>query len=208
MVGWLWLNGLSDYSFKYILNIGGYMDFHEALDSVLIGMPELPKDGLIPVKSNLEKAEPGKRVSQLPKPTRKLAWRAKAPLSDSVERGINEAEGDLEKPQDNGLKKPSAPETDSPEEIIDPAELDSGEDLEGLDVPPGDESRDGTIPGLPSGRGYNVQQAKGQLDGIIKQWMDMAGNYPEGDKRHNFLEIGERLREISAVINRDYIEKQ
>ena len=59
--------------------------------------------------------------------------------------------------------------------------------------------------GMPSGSGYTIQGAKGQLDGILKNWMDLAGNFPEGKKRHEFLEIGERLREISAVINRDFL---
>jgi len=73
----------------------------------------------------------------------------------------------------------------------------------------GDEGLGGEeIPGLPSGGGYTVEMAKGQLDGIIGKWMDLAGNYPEGDERHKFMEIGERLREISAVLNRDFIGKR
>jgi hypothetical protein len=64
------------------------------------------------------------------------------------------------------------------------------------------------IPGLPSGGGYTLEIAKGQLDGILGKWMDIAGNYPEGDQRHKFIEIGERLREISAVIQRDFLSGQ
>lgn len=80
------------------------------------------------------------------------------------------------------------------------------------DLPPREEaapteaaSTGEVVPGLPSGSKYTLSQAKGQLDGIIKFWMDLAGNYPEGEQRHKFLEIGERLREISAVLNRDFL---
>ena len=79
------------------------------------------------------------------------------------------------------------------------------EDITDADLPEPEEQE---VPGLPSGSKYTLQQAKGQLDGVIRQWMDLSGNYPEGDKRHNFLEIGERLREITAVIQRDYLEAQ
>jgi hypothetical protein len=61
------------------------------------------------------------------------------------------------------------------------------------------------LPGLPSGKSYTLNMAKKQLDGILEQWMDLAGNYEEGEERHNFLEIGERLREISAVLQRDFL---
>lgn len=59
--------------------------------------------------------------------------------------------------------------------------------------------------GLPNGGDYTTQNAKEQIDGILKNWLDLAGQYPEGDLRHNFLEIGERLREISGVLHRDFL---
>jgi hypothetical protein len=62
--------------------------------------------------------------------------------------------------------------------------------------------------GIPSGNNYSVEMAKQQLDGVIGNWMDLAGNYEEGEERHKFLEIGERLREISGVIARDYIQEK
>jgi hypothetical protein len=82
---------------------------------------------------------------------------------------------------------------------------DGGEEITDADLPPQGGQGQEPIPGMPSGNNYTVDQAKGQLDGIIKNWMDMAGNYPEGEQRHNFIELGERLREISAVINRDFM---
>lgn len=61
--------------------------------------------------------------------------------------------------------------------------------------------------GISSGSNYTVEMVKNQLDGILKMWMDLAGNYPEGDERHKFIEIGERLREISGVVERDFVQK-
>ena len=61
--------------------------------------------------------------------------------------------------------------------------------------------------GISSGSNYTVEMVKSQLDGILKMWMDLAGNYPEGDERHKFIEIGERLREISGVVERDFVQK-
>ena len=85
-----------------------------------------------------------------------------------------------------------------------------GDEITDADLPQdGQQKQDpaagGEVPGLPSGNNYTIDQAKGQLDGIVKNWMDLAGNYPEGEQRHNFIEIGERLREISAVLNRDFM---
>lgn len=83
------------------------------------------------------------------------------------------------------------------------------EDIDdGSDSDSDDDILDDDIPGASSGSNYTIEMAKGQLDGIIGKWMDISGNYPEGERRHKFLEIGERLREISAVIHRDYIENQ
>ncbi len=60
--------------------------------------------------------------------------------------------------------------------------------------------------GLPSGSDYSVDMANSQLTGVIDKWMDLAGNYAEGDQRHNFIEIGERLREIVGVLERDFCQ--
>jgi len=57
----------------------------------------------------------------------------------------------------------------------------------------------------PGGSGYTLENAKNQLDGIVDKWMELAGYYPDGEKRHDFLEIGERLREISGVLQRDFL---
>lgn len=94
-----------------------------------------------------------------------------------------------------------APEGDKPD--LDLSGDGGGEEVTDADLPP--QGGQEPVPGMPSGNNYTIDQAKGQLDGIIKNWMDMAGNYPEGEQRHNFIEIGERLREISAVINRDFM---
>ena len=93
---------------------------------------------------------------------------------------------------------PASPEQQGAQGEVSPEEI-QPEDLpgqQGLEEPP---------TGMPSGSGYSIDIAKGQLDGILKHWMDLAGNFPEGKKRHEFLEVGERLREISAVINRDFL---
>lgn len=59
---------------------------------------------------------------------------------------------------------------------------------------------------LPSTTGYTIQQAKGQIDGVIKQWMLLAGNYPTGSaEQDKFIELGKRLGEISRVIERDFV---
>lgn len=78
-------------------------------------------------------------------------------------------------------------------------------DITDDDLPQPDQKEE--IPATPSGNEYTLDMAKGQLDGIIEKWMDLSGNYPEGEQRHKFIEIGERLREISGVIHRDFLAK-
>lgn len=56
--------------------------------------------------------------------------------------------------------------------------------------------------------GYTIDNAKSQIDGILKRWMDLAGAFPEGDQRHNFLQIGERLEEIANTLERDFIRHE
>jgi hypothetical protein len=91
-------------------------------------------------------------------------------------------------------------------------EGDLGGETEGLDLDTeipmdGNENSENKKGGAtPAGSDYSIEQAHQQLDGVIGNWMDMAGKYPEGEDRHKFLEIGERLREIAGVIKRDYIE--
>ena len=54
---------------------------------------------------------------------------------------------------------------------------------------------------------YSIDQARGQLDGIIKQWMNLSSRFPAGSvEQDKFIEIGKRLTEISQVIQRDFIE--
>ena len=57
------------------------------------------------------------------------------------------------------------------------------------------------------GTKYTVAHAKGAIDGMLGKWMEMVRDFPEGKKRRDFLEIGERLSEISAVLERDFIRK-
>ena len=38
--------------------------------------------------------------------------------------------------------------------------------------------------------------------------MDMAGGFGEGEQRHRFIEIGERLEEISNTLERDFIANE
>jgi hypothetical protein len=55
--------------------------------------------------------------------------------------------------------------------------------------------------------GYTLDNAKSQIDGILKKWMDLSGAYPEGEQRERFLEIGERLEEISNTLERDFMHE-
>jgi len=117
--------------------------------------------------------------------------REKVKLSDSL---IREAEAKIP-----SSESPSGVVAGGSDELEDPtAEPPEGE----LDIG-GEEDN----VGLSSGSNYTVEMVKSQLDGILKMWMDLAGNYPEGDDRHKFLEIGERLREISGVVERDFVQK-
>ena len=91
-------------------------------------------------------------------------------------------------------------------------DIEMGPEIEGPGPGPGPEGPETGI-GLeepPRGSlpptGYNVQQAKAQLDGILKRWMDMAGGFPEGEQRHRFIEIGERLEEIANTLERDFVQ--
>ena len=59
---------------------------------------------------------------------------------------------------------------------------------------------------LPGSK-YTVAHAKGALDGMLSKWMELVREFPEGRKRRDFLEIGERLSEITAVLDRDFIKE-
>ena len=52
--------------------------------------------------------------------------------------------------------------------------------------------------------GYTIDMIIGQIRGVIKPWMQIASRYPEGEQRHNFMEIGERLSEIANTLERDF----
>lgn len=153
--------------------------------------------------------------------------RDKVPLSDDRNRSAVEVISELltpekpplptQKPQmpapEQGMPAPGGeePMADAagaaapPEAGIDPneitdADLPPREGEGGHEQAPAPEN----IPGTPSGNKYSVDTAMGQLEGILKNWMLMAGEFPEGEQKHNFIEIGERLREISGVLERDF----
>lgn len=174
------------------------MDFTERLDKAMKLVPLTKIDGrldmpseLEPIESDTEHMPPLDHKISEPAQVNVNLTRARPMLSDSV---IREDEFDLGGEEDIGGDEGGGALTADDDEITD------------ADIP--SEPADDTPAGMPSGSEYTVEQAKGQLDGIIKQWMDLAGNYPEGEQRHNFLEIGERLREISGVLNRDFIQQQ
>lgn len=157
--------------------------------------------------------------------------REKVPLSDDITRSANEVISELltpdkpplppQKPEmpapEQGMPAPGGeePMADAagaaapPEAGIDPNEI-TDADLpprEGEPAAPAPAPAHGQgeeIPGTPSGSKYTVDIAMGQLEGILKNWMLLAGDFPEGEQKHNFIEIGERLREISGVLERDY----
>jgi len=155
--------------------------------------PRLKADSeLVPAKTRLKVARVGPRqktTRAVPQPVQNPLKRQPQYLSDSVlrEDELDQALAALETPK--AAPKP-APE---------------GEGAPTLAPEAGAEQSSGEA-GISSGSKYTLQQAKGQLDGIVKQWMDLAGNLPEGGERHKFLEIGERLRAISGAIQRDFIE--
>ena len=60
----------------------------------------------------------------------------------------------------------------------------------------------------PQPKQYTVEKAHKAIEGIISKWMQLAGQWPEGKQRHNFMEIGERLREIAGVLQRDFMSSQ
>lgn len=169
------------------------MGFTEDLDKSLTKLTDIDSrlnmdSDLQPVASSLEVCfpDPSKVVNTpIPPPVNVNLRRDKVPLSDSL---IREQEIELE-----------------PDESTDP-EM-AGDEIDDIIGPAPDEELPGEqdLPGTPGSAQMSVQQLKGQLDGLLKNWMDIAGEYPEGKKRHDWLEIGERLREISGVIQRDFV---
>lgn len=160
--------------------------------------PRLKADSeLLPAKTRLKVARVGSRqktTRSVPTPVQNPLKRQPQYLSDSFlrEDELDQALAALETPK--AAPKPAAPKPAAPE---------------GAAQAPAPEAGAGQTSGeagISSGSKYTLQQAKGQLDGIVKQWMDLAGNLPEGGERHKFLEIGERLRAISGAIQRDFIE--
>lgn len=60
--------------------------------------------------------------------------------------------------------------------------------------------------GYQSRGGYNVVMARDQLNGILKNWMEILGEFPAGSQEHEKLQmIGQRLVEISNTLTRDFI---
>jgi hypothetical protein len=118
---------------------------------------------------------------------------------DDLDLGDDEDEGNIDK---NGLRDDLS---DDLEDFEGGDEELEDDDLEDLGDGEGDTPTDPTL--VPTGgAGYTVNQAKAQIDGVIKQWMHLSGNYPEGsEEREKFQEIGERLDEISRVLYRDFI---
>lgn len=87
-------------------------------------------------------------------------------------------------------------------------ELDNDEIDQPLEGPAGEEGYAGE-PIHDKPEGYSVQNAYDQLGGILKQWMNLQGQYPEGsDNKEKFIELGERLKEIQLVMKRDFMEEQ
>jgi hypothetical protein len=177
------------------------MQFDELLDEAVKAIPLAKidkrlasKSKLTAVKSHQDHMPPPPGVVSLPLDVNVNIRRDNVPLSDSIQEAAPMAEIPEEEPE------AEAPEEEAPGAEAEEPEI-TDDDLPSL-------SGQEQIPGLPSGSNYTLEMAKGQLDGILGKWIDLAGNYPEGDKRHQFIEIGERLREISAVLQRDYIGDQ
>jgi len=52
-------------------------------------------------------------------------------------------------------------------------------------------------------QGYDVQDVIHQLDGMIEHWFQLAVGM-EGDKKENFLKLGDRLQEIMQVMKSEF----
>lgn len=167
--------------------------------------------GLKPVQSTLERSSISvDPVDEPPAGAYSNLRREKVKLSDSL---IREAVPAAPPPAPGGdesgvfdLNDPTGGPEDEPDTLQDPTEEPGLDDEDTISGGEGSEGGEGGE-GLSSGSNYTVEMVKSQLDGILKMWMDLAGNYPEGDERHKFIEIGERLREISGVVERDFVQK-
>ena len=51
---------------------------------------------------------------------------------------------------------------------------------------------------------YNVNHVVSQLDGMVEHWFKLAQEM-EPDKKENFLKLGERLSEITDVLNSEFL---
>jgi hypothetical protein len=112
---------------------------------------------------------------------------------------------------DTDMSMPDTPDEsmpDTPDMSNDDIGLDDELPMDGDGDGDGGANSDEHGGATPSDGSYSTEQAYQQLNGILNNWMDLSGKYPEGEERHKFLEIGERLREIAGVIKRDYIDSE
>jgi len=158
---------------------------------------------LKPVKARQEHMAPVPGAENKPLDVNVNLHRERVPLSDDVhvdQTVIGEARDD--KARDDEREDDLMPD----DEDLMPDDEDLMPDDEDLMPDEGGEAEGEKEDGTPQGSGYDLKMAKGQLDGILEKWMDIAGTYPDGSKRDEFMEIGERLREISGVLQRDFLE--
>jgi hypothetical protein len=59
--------------------------------------------------------------------------------------------------------------------------------------------------GSKTASGYSLKNVNDQLEGMVNKWFKLAQNY-EGDQREAFLKLGDRLSEISDVLESEFIE--
>lgn len=54
---------------------------------------------------------------------------------------------------------------------------------------------------------YNINQVTAQLDGMVEHWFKLAQNM-EPNKKEDFLKLGDRLSEISEILNAEFVNGQ
>jgi hypothetical protein len=181
------------------------MAFQKLLDEALKAIPLASIDDRLDSPSKLKRIKSRLKRSTIGQPEHKRKVpdvnvnlkRDKVPLSDSV---LHEAEMEMDLPvSDTGENGGSG--LDSGLETSPSAEMDL--EVTDKDIPAQEGGAQG---GDIAKTAQIVGQATGQLDGIVKQLMELSGYYPEqDDKKHKLTEISERLSEISMVLNRDFL---
>jgi hypothetical protein len=156
-----------------------------------------------PIESDTEHMPELGRQFEKPKDINSNFARAKVYTEEYL---IREYPGDDLKPgKDDPRPIPRSKEEEN--DFVEPREPEVEDEILDSDLPETGSGEDIITP-TSSGSKYTMAQAKGQLDGILGQWMDLAGNIPEGPKQDKFFEIGKILRGVSGILNDEFMQGQ